>query len=30
MSSFDMGAKNYDEIIVQYLEKKYGEDKANK
>ena len=30
LESFDMGAKNYDEILVQYLEKKYGEDKANK
>ena len=30
MESFDMDAKNYDEILVQYLEKKYGEDKANK
>ena len=30
LESFDMGAKDYDEILVQYLEKKYGEDKANK
>ena len=30
LESFDMDAKNYDEILVQYLEKKYGEDKANK
>ena len=30
LESFDMGAKNYDEILVQHLEKKYGEDKANK
>ncbi len=25
LESFDMDAKNYDEILVQYLEKKYGE-----
>ena len=30
LESFDMDAKNYDEILLQYLEKKYGEDKANK
>ena len=30
LGSFDMDAKNYDEILVRHLENKYGEDKENK